>query len=214
MAEAINPTIARTKRQKWAAPRSRHDLYVKFSRVMLPAMIAILTATLLIAPLTMRGDVSFMLAKDTVSMAKERLRVTAATYRGQDGKGQPFEIKAGSAVQQTSRNPIVALSDLSANIRLPEGPATIAAKAGRYDMDREVVHVDGPVVFTTADGYRLATRDVVVGLDSRKMASGGAVEGQMPLGSFSAGQMTADLATRTVILEGRAHLHIIQGRAR
>jgi lipopolysaccharide export system protein LptC len=210
MAEAI----VRTKRQKWAAPHSPHDLFVKFSRVVLPAMIAVLTATLLIAPLTMRGDVSFMLAKDTVSMATERMRVTAATYRGQDGKGQPFEIKAGSAVQQTSRNPVVMLTDLSANIRLPEGIATIAAKAGRYDMDREVVHVDGPVVFTSADGYRLATRDVVVGLDSRRMASGGAVDGHMPLGSFSAGRMQADLEARTVTLEGRAHLHIVQGRGR
>ncbi len=206
--------IVRTRRQKWAAPRSPHDLFVKISRVLLPAMIAVLTATLLIAPLTMRGDVSFMLAKDTVSMAKERMRVTAASYRGQDGKGQPFEIKAGSAVQQTSRNPVVILTDLSANIRLPEGPATIAAKAGRYDMDRDVVHVDGPVVFTSADGYRLATRDVVVGLDSRKMASGGAVDGQMPLGSFSAGRMQADLEARTVTLEGGAHLHIVQGRGR
>jgi lipopolysaccharide export system protein LptC len=40
------------------------------------------------------------------------------------------------------------------------------------------------------------------------------VDGQMPLGSFSAGRMQADLEARTVTLEGRAHLHIVQGRGR
>jgi lipopolysaccharide export system protein LptC len=46
------------------------------------------------------------------------------------------------------------------------------------------------------------------------MTSRGAVEGQMPLGSFAAGQLHANLPDRTVVLSGRARLHIVQGGLR
>ena len=160
------------------------------------------------------GDVSFVLAKDSVSMAKERLRVSAATYRGEDSNGRPFEIKAGSAVQRSSQDPVVRLSDLMAKIQFAEGPATLSANTGRYDMDREIVQVDGPLVFQTSDGYRVEASDVAVGLKTRKLASAGAVSGTMPLGTFTAGRIRADLTARTVTLDGRARLHIVQGQAR
>jgi lipopolysaccharide export system protein LptC len=40
------------------------------------------------------------------------------------------------------------------------------------------------------------------------------VEGQMPLGRFTAAEMQADLPSRTVVLKGRARLHIVQGGLR
>ena len=204
----------RTPRQSWARPGGAHDALVKVLRVFLPATVGILGAILVLSPLGSRGDISFVLAKDSVAIAKERMRVTAATYRGEDGKGQPFTIKAGSAVQLTSRDPVVRMNDLSAQLQMADGPAEIVANAGRYDMNRQIVNVDGPVRFTAADGYRLETRDVVIGLQSRKIASGGAVDGSMPLGTFSANQMRADLGARTVTLDGRARLRIVQGRGK
>lgn len=205
----------RNSRQIWARPNGKHDRLMKLMRIGLPAGIGALVLFLVFAPIANpNGDVSFVLAKDSVSMARERLRVTAATYRGEDSKGRPFEIKAGSAVQRSSQDPVVKLSDLMARIQMDEGPATLSADAGRYDMDREVVQVDGPLTFQTADGYRVEANDVAVGLKSRKLASGGAVKGQLPLGTFTAGRISADLAQRTVTLEGRARLHIVQGGAR
>ncbi|ODU21989.1 MAG: LPS export ABC transporter periplasmic protein LptC [Sphingomonas sp. SCN 67-18] len=200
----------RSQRQHWAAPGSSHDRVVRIARVVLPAGIGILAAFLAIAPLTMDGDISFVLAKDKVEMARERMRVTSAVYRGADSKGQPFQLSAGSAVQATSRDPVVKLSDMSARIQLDDGPATLDAGQGRYDMDSERVAVDGPVRFRSADGYQLATSDVTVDMKSRRMASRGAVTGQMPLGDFSANRMNADLAGRTVTLDGRARLRIVQ----
>ena len=147
-------------------------------------------------------------------MARERLRITAATYRGEDSRGRPFEIRAGSAVQRSSQEPVVRLKDLMARLQMADGPAIIAANAGRYDMSREVVQVDGPLRFETGDGYRIEANDVAVSLKSRKLASGGAVAGKLPLGTFSAGTMQADLNARTVTLAGRARLHIVQGQAR
>lgn len=204
----------RSALQRWASPGGRHDRLIRIARLALPSIIGVLAAGLVFAPLATRSEVSFVLAKDTVAIAKERMRVTAATYRGEDGNGQPFQLTAGSAVQATSRDPVVKLSDLTANILLKDGPASLHADTGRYDMDREIVSVVGPVVFTSSGGYRLQTRDVSVGLKTRKLASGGPVDGQMPLGSFSADRIEADLGARSVTLEGRARLHIVQGRAR
>jgi lipopolysaccharide export system protein LptC len=201
---------ARSQRQLWATPGSRHDKVIAVARVALPMAIGVLAAFLATAPLTMTGDVSFVLDKNKVAMAKERMRVTDALYRGEDGKGQPFSISARSAVQVSSKDPVVKLAGLSARILLSDGAAVMRADAGHYNIDREIVMVDGPLLFETADGYRLATRDVAVNLKTRRLASGGTVEGRMRLGTFRANHLLADLAGRTVTLDGRASLHIEQ----
>src|SRR3546814_17474687 len=86
-------------------------------------------------------------------------------------------------------------------------PAQIVAKAGLYDMGSEAVDVDGPVAVRAAGGYALNTRDVQIDLASRPAHSEGPVTGSMPLGTFSADRIAADIRERTVTLEGRAPLH-------
>jgi len=212
MSEAADRS--RDLRQRWAVPGSSHDRIVALLRIGLPMGIGALFAFLSIAPLTIAGEMSFLLDKNKVDVARERLRVTEALYRGEDAKGQPFALRAGSAVQATSREPIVRLQDLSASLAMADGPAILRADRARYDMDREQVAVVGPVTFQSADGYRLATRDVDVDLKSRRLASRCSVEGRMPLGTFSGARISADLPARIVRLEGRARLHIVQGAAR
>jgi lipopolysaccharide export system protein LptC len=214
MPDARHARADLTPLQRWALPRGAHDLRIKLARIILPASIGVLAVALVMAPLLKRGEVSFVLAKDSVAFATERMRVTQALYRGEDGKGQPFSLRAGSAVQVSSKDPVVRMKDLRAEIRLTDGPATIAANAGRYDMDSEVVRIDGPIRFNAAGGYQLLTRDVSVGLKSRQIASNGPVSGQMPLGSFSAGAIEGNLDSRIVVLSGGARLHIVQGGVR
>lgn len=200
----------RRRRRDWAVPGSSHDRTVAIARVALPAMVGVLIALMATAPLTSGRDISFVLSKDRVAVARERMRVTAALYRGQDQKGQPFAIAARSAVQQTSADPVVKLDDLSAHIALPEGPATLVAPRGRYNMSNERVALDGPVDFKSADGYTLQTHDVLLDMETRRLAGNNPLDGTMPLGTFSADTMRADLESHTVVLEGNAHLHITQ----
>jgi lipopolysaccharide export system protein LptC len=204
----------RTERQHWAVPGSSHDRLIRTLRILLPLIVLALVILLAAAPMTIGRDISFVLAKDRVEVARERMRVSEAIYRGADSKGRPFLLRAGSAVQVSSRDPVVRLNALSARIALADGPAVLAAGKGRYDMDSERVDIDGPVLFQAADGYRIETRDVAVDLTSRHMASGGPVDGRMPLGTFSANRMRADLNSRVVVLDGRARLHIVQGASR
>ena len=205
---------ARTQRQLWAATGSSHDRVIAILRLVLPAAIVVLIILLALAPLTVGRDISFVLSKDRVDVARERMQVTAATYRGQDTKGQPFVLNAASAVQASSSDPVVQLKTLSAQILLKDGPARVDAGDGRYDMDKELVAIVGPVKFQSADGYRLETRDVDLDLKSRTAQSNGPVTGRMNRGTFSADQLTADLNQRVIVLKGRARLHIEQGQAR
>src|SRR3546814_18533588 len=108
------------------------------------------------------------------------MRVEAARYRGQDDKGRPFTITAESAVQATSRDPIVDVLGMMARLGLESGPATIRADQGRYNLETETVTVTGQVLFPDADAYRLPTRDVADALDTRTWGSHGGVEGRLP----------------------------------
>jgi lipopolysaccharide export system protein LptC len=204
----------RVRKQHWAAPGGSHDHVVRMLKLALPVLIGVLMAYLALAPLSKNQDISFILDKNKVAVAKERMRVSSALYRGQDNKGREFTIAARSAVQATSRDPIVDVLGMSARIALENGPATLRAEKGRYNLETETVNVVGPLQFTAADGYRLRTSDVSVDLNSRVLKGDGRVEGVMPLGHFSADRMTADLADRTVTLNGKARLHIVQGGLR
>jgi len=212
MSEAANRE--RAVKRHWAEPGSRHDKVVRATKFGLPVIIGGLVLLLAIAPFDRRGDVSFILDKNEVDQAKERMRVEKARYVGEDNKGQKFLIVADRAVQPTSNVPVVAIEGMRAQLNLSQGPLSIVAVRGRYDLEQEKVLVDGPVRVAGPGGYQLATRDVTVDLDKRSLASSGPVSGSMELGQFEAGQLKADLDERTVSLDRGVRLKIYQGAVR
>lgn len=204
----------RVVKRRWAAPGGTHDRLVALLKVALPAAIGIVLAYLALAPLEEKQEISFLFDKSRVDVAEERLRIEDARYFGRDARGRPFELTARAAVQETSADPIVNVSDMTARILLDEGPAQLVAGRARYNLEEDRVDVLGPIVFTAADGYRIETRDVIVDLRDRTLVSEGPVEGRMPLGRFAAGQLRVDLPDRRVVLSERARLHIVQGGLR
>jgi len=212
MSEAAKRELA--QKRHWAEPGSRHDRVVRVTKVVLPVAIIALAALLLVAPFDKRGDVSFILDKNKVDEAQERMRVEAARYTGTDDKGQMFAIGADRAIQPTSDQPVVAIEGMRARLDLARGPLSIVALRGRYNLDEQRVAIDGPVRVAGPDGYRLETRDVGIDLKSRQLASRGRVSGAMRLGEFEAGRLSADLGTREVLLTGGARLKIVQGAVR
>jgi len=203
--------LDRTMRRIWAASGSNHDRVVRILRYGLPLVIGVVAAVLVFSPFTQRAEISFLLSKDKVEMAKERMKVTRAEYRGQDAKGQPFALLAGSAVQKSSAEPIVRMTDLSGAIKLADGPATIVAEDSAYNMDTEKVAVPGLLRVKSAGGYRIDASNVAVDLKTRSLIGQNGVNGTLNIGTFSANQLTADLDKRIVRLQGNARLRINQG---
>jgi lipopolysaccharide export system protein LptC len=202
------------RKQVWAVPGSAHDRLVRLSKIVLPSAVGILVAILALAPLGKKGDVSFILDKKKVESAHERMRVDTAQYTGSDDKGQKFVIVANNAVQPSSDVPIVNINGMRAQLEQPQGPLMIGAEKGRYNLDTQKMAIDGPVQVKGGDGYNLATRDVTVDMKQRQLQSAGPVSGSMRLGQFQAGQLHADLRSRTVVLDGGARLKIEQGAVR
>ncbi|MDQ3075340.1 MAG: LPS export ABC transporter periplasmic protein LptC [Pseudomonadota bacterium] len=212
MSEAARRDLA--LKRHWAEPGSRHDRLVRVSKFVLPILIGGLLVVLAVAPFDRRGDVSFILDKNKVDAAQERMRVEAARYTGTDDKGQKFSIDADRAIQPTSDRPIVDIEGMRAQLELERGPLSIVAGKGRYDLDQQKVAIDGPVRVAGPDGYRLETSDVGIDLKNRNLASRGRVVGDMRLGHFEAGRMTANLGTREVVLTDGVSLKIRQGAVR
>lgn len=226
----------------WAEPGSRHDRLINVLKIALPSAVGVLIAFLLTAPLTKRGEVSFILDKNEVESSPERMRIEAALYSGTDGKGQPFVIKAERAIQQSSDEPVVDIMGMFAKVGLRNGAATIQADKGRYNLDRQQIAIEGPVRVAGPAGEQLVTRDVLVDLKKQTVTGGsgsgtapaggisaggvsgdyrsqqlglsGGVSGRIKLGEFQAGRVHADLSTRTIVLDGGARLKILQGTVR
>ncbi len=201
--------LERTQRQKWATPGGRHDRLIRSLRVVLPSIIGMLVAVLAFSPFTGTDELSFVLAKDEVDLASERMRVTEALYRGEDSDGRPFSLRAGSAVQKSSADQVLNMTDLSGRIMLNDGPASIIAGRGLYDLKKESMRVNGPLS-VQSPGYNMVASNVEFSLDTKKMQSFGPVRGRTKVGTFSAGRLSADLDTRVVRLDGGVHLRIDQ----
>lgn len=205
----------RSARRRWARPGSSHDRVVTLSRALLPVLIGVLFAFLVFMPLRGGGDVSFLLDRSKVQVARERLRLQTAVYRGADAQGRAFMLSADQAVQKSSAEPVVQMRGLAGEIALPQGPATLIAERGRYDMRRDQVGLTGGVRLDTADGYRVRTDDATVELKSEHLHSNAPVLGTLPHGgSFSANRMSADLGNDVLLLQGNARLRIVPRRGK
>ena len=208
----VEADIKRNRRQAFAVPGSPLDRMVRLLAVGLPALVGVIAALMIITPLSPRGEVSFILDRNKVAVAEDRLRVDNAVYRGLDDQGRPFSLSAGEAVQRSASVPVVRMRDLVARILLSQGPAVLQAEAGRYDFDAETVAVDSQVTFTAADGYRMTARGVSINLKDKTLVGSNGVEGAIPAGTFSADAMRANLSERTFALVGNARLRMVPGR--
>lgn len=212
MTEAAD--LIRDKRRHWAAPGGSHDRLVRALARWLPGLVGVIAAVMLLSPLAPRGEISFLLDRSKVAMTSDRIRVSDAMYRGEDSEGRPFTVTAGSAVQSRANEPLVRMERLVARILMADGPAELSAASGEYNFDTEKVAVNGPVQFTAADGYRMATSNVEIDLKARRAVGSGGVSGAIPAGTFSAERIFADFGERVVTLDGNARLHMAPGKLR
>ncbi len=241
--ETIKAKALRGKRQHAAAPGGFHDGLVRLLAHALPIGVGVMAAIMIITPLSPRGEISFLLDRNKVAMIDERLRMENAMYRGKDNKGQPFSLTAGEAVQRSGAEGVVRMSDLTARIALPEGPAVVNAGAGAYTIEDETVAVIGPLKMTAADGYSftasgvtvnmrdrslnatgnaagkapegtVATNGLNVDLRGKRIKGSGGISGTVPSGTFSANSIDVDMEARTIILDGNARLRMVPGKLR
>ncbi len=206
---------SRAKLRHWARSRGAHERRMRLLQLVLPALVGALAAVLLLAPFNQRGELSFLLAKDEIDIAPQRLFVDRAVYRGRDNQGRAFTLTAASAIQRSTADQTVRIEQLDAGIELADGPAQLTAPRATYDPATDIVDAPAGLSLATSDGFSLDSSGVTVDLDRRRMQSSGSrVSGRLPIGSFSAARMSADLDSRVIRLDGGARMRIDQGAAR
>src|SRR3546814_11368405 len=127
---ATRPARELTARQQSALPGTGYHKVVRTAKWLLPTLAGVVGVAMLAWPVMGGHDFSFVLAKDRVAIASERLKIAQAVYRGEDRRGQPFVISAGSAVQQTPRAPVVKLQDMAPRPPMREGPSSEESREG------------------------------------------------------------------------------------
>lgn len=210
----LQADLTRDRRRAFAAPGAALDQRVRRLAHWLPLGVGVLLGVMVITPLAPRGEVSFLLDRNKVAMTEERLTLAGATYRGQDDLGRAFSVSAGRAVQHSARQPVVELHDLVARLQMQDGPASVSARRGDYDIRTERMVVSGPVSFNIGSGYRLDAGGVAIDLKTRQAFGEGGVSGAIPAGTFAADRVSADLAARVLRLDGHARLHMVPGQLR
>ncbi|MBU6165913.1 MAG: LPS export ABC transporter periplasmic protein LptC [Alphaproteobacteria bacterium] len=214
MASPSAPASSRSlsPRQRAALPGSRHEAVMGQLKWLLPALAGGLALAILVWPLVAAQEFSFLLAKDQVALAPERLRVTRAEYRGTTAAGEAFSIQAGTALQRSSADPVVELDRLVASIADRDGPSRVTAPRGRYFIEEDRLEVSGPVQLRSDGGYRIDAATVQVDMKRRTIATSAAVSGTTPIGRFRANSLSGDLAGKRISLVGKVRLRIDQRR--
>lgn len=194
-----------------AAPGSRHDHAIRMLAVGLPGLVGAIFALMVVLPLFPKSEVSFLLDRNRVAVTEDRLTVTSATYRGQDSQGKPFVVTAGSAVQHAASVPVVEMRWLAAHMQLRDGSAQATSPSGAYHLDTDRIVLGGPASLSTTTGYRLQTSAVALDLKNHRAFGDGGVTGELTTGPFRADRIAADMAARTVTLDGHVHLTMLPG---
>lgn len=199
-----------SRRQRAALPGSAHDARMTLLKWLLPAAALVIGLGIMIWPLVAAQEFSFLLAKDQVAVARERLQVSRAAYRGKTAAGEAFSLSAEKAVQQSSAVAVVELTGLDARLEGRDGPATVSAPSGRYFLEEDRLEVTGPVRLRSDGGYTLDAETVQIDLKRRTVKTDAPVSGRLPMGNFRADRLDGDLAGKRVSLAGNVRLHINQ----
>lgn len=199
-----------TPRQQMMLPGSPLDRRIAFLKRAFPATAAGLLVLVLGLTFAQTNELSFMVSRERVQPANERIRAENSVYRGVDETGRPFTVRAGSAVQRSAAVAEIELQTLSATIALETGAATVTAPAGRFALDQSVLTVSGPVDARQA-GFQVTGGIVAVDLARGTAASDRPVVGSIPIGSFRAGGLRSDLRTQSLTLIGGVRLRVPAG---
>lgn len=191
-------------------PGGAWDRFVHIMRDALPVAAIAVLATIIGYPLLNPRALTFVLAKDRVSSSPERLLMEEPRYRGVDANGRPFELRATSALQQSSKTPLLALMNPSASLETAGGPMTVSGSMGSYDLNAQTVQAKGAVHFTAPGGYAVTASDIRADVSSQHVSGGNRIEGRGPLGRFRAERFELALKSDRLILSGSAKLHIVQ----
>ncbi|MEM9724169.1 MAG: LPS export ABC transporter periplasmic protein LptC [Pseudomonadota bacterium] len=160
-------------------------------RLALPlAAIAVVSAVFIFASRSGIEDARSALV-DGIALAGG-LEVSNPRFSGVLSDGSPFRVQAAIAQPDGPDPERVTLRDVNGQLRLEDArELTITSSDGVFRPKDEVLNLEGDVVATTSDGYRLTSDRLDVDLATRSSTTPTAVRIDGPLGEITAERMDA-----------------------
>ena len=133
----------------------RHSILVRAVKFALPVM-AIGLAALFVGYSWIQSPPSVDIAVDGSAMQDGKLVMANPTLDGFSSNDLPYSMTAARAIQDLSDTNAVQLEDISARLPLSaDNFATIAAKAGVYDNNKDTLEITTPLTVKTDDGMSI-----------------------------------------------------------
>lgn len=188
----------------------RYSRFVGVMKVVLPLAALALIAMIAVWPALREQEQPMVQA---LEKEPDLLQVTAPVLIGTDDDDRPYSIAAARANQGAEGPHIVELSRPQGEIATRDGDRIrLQAEIGRFDRDSKQLHLTGDVRLANDDGYRFATEEAFVDMDTQSAWGDRPVLGQGPMGEIRSEGFRIENNGATVIFTGQAHA-VLSGAA-
>jgi len=185
---------------------------VRLTKAVLPLVALVLLAAVVVWPLLSRQESSVTLSYSALEQSGDEIRMVEPHYLGTDNKDRPFMIAASAAVQQGVNAKEVVLDEVRASLRLNGGDdVTAAATRGVYMPDEERLELSDGIHLEAGGGYSFDGDSLSLEINEGRVKGAGGVNGKAPFGVFEANEFSADIAGRSLALDGKVRVRLDPG---
>ncbi len=162
---------------------------VSFFKVLLPLVALGILATLFLLSRTDETDTKIPFAEAEMTPRMRDQQATKPFFSGTTTNGEEIFVSADVARPGNQTTPGTA-DNLSARIKLEDGNViSLKSAFGTVNPATDVVTFDGDVRISTSTGYLILTEKLNAALSGVEANTPGMVEGEGPIGEFTAGTM-------------------------
>lgn len=177
------------------ADAERHRRRVAWLKVVLPVLAGTCVAAILISLVfSQRGG------PEAPASSAPGIEMDAPVLKGVGENGKPYEVSAASARQ--TRDGIVELTDVKAQIALDDGSVSLTARQGRFTPETGFAAAEGGVVVLLDGGYRFETERADADLKAGRVTGNQKVRVEGPMGTIEAQGFTIEKSVKQVTFTG------------
>jgi lipopolysaccharide export system protein LptC len=195
------------ERAQLFAVAARESRRVRRLRFLLPAIGALLLATVIAATIITR--ISISLSIGDLKITSEGLAMDAPHLSGSDGKGRTYAVSAKSAVQDLGDTRVIRLKGIEASVTQADGSrARLIAESGTYDSTAQTLVLKDNIQLTNSDGSGGALKRAEINLANGSLTSDSPVAFSSRLGEINAKKMGVEKKAGTVTFSGGVHMTV------
>jgi lipopolysaccharide export system protein LptC len=165
--------------------RSIYSFYVSLMKILLPIGIVFALGLAIGWPYITSLHKEKLIAIDATHPEIKENRMMRPHYISTDGKGQPFQVDADWAKQQSENENLADLTNPQGSMTMVEGETfSIKSEKGHYDSQEKTLTLERNVVLTSTNGDVIKTEKAHVDLDKGIISGKNPIEGKGETGEF------------------------------